>query len=430
MKRLTITYIVIILTLLSLPFFIGQSYESILREQLEQFNKQSQYQLQINQYKRSWFTSKADLTLSINSQFPLFNNEINFKKRIQHGPFLWQEGSIDFGLTSSKIELTIPQDIEALIQQVSGEESEIIDISTYTDFRSITSINFNLKPISIKDSDYNLDIRELNSDITIHPYSTFTVSLDWHGLTLDDLKNSLQLDFDDLNISLTQHLVKGDSFTANALYDGEIELYLSQLNFQGPSPQNSITMNYLAFDIDSFIENDLIEFNAKLIIEQLELGALKQVLSNFLGLASIKNIDANIIQEINIATEQLANNSLLMTTKIQSLLPKLAEKNPIIKIDQLGAMAQQGEIYSDLNITIDPDTFEPSNPMTLLTSINAQAHAYAPEAFFNPLGMSEKIQQWVEQGFLTREQGELNAELSLSNGQTKINGQSISLNDF
>jgi uncharacterized protein YdgA (DUF945 family) len=436
MKRLTLTIIIIALIILLIPFLIGLNYENAVRTQLDELNQNSEVNFEIQEYNLSWFSSSARIKLLIKTKrtghLPIVLN-----KTINHGPFLWRNRRLVFGLANSIIKLELSEAVNDYLQQVSGEATEAVNIRTETDFDFNTSIDIGVNPIKVKDPYFNLDIKGVEASLTflsqssISNSSVFSFYVD--GFELLEKRGSTSLSLNNFNVHFSQSLAKGEKYTPTAIYDTVAEVELSKLHFNGPSSNENITLKDVELFISSRLDDneDIVDSNFRADIKHIDLKALGQAFDYFSTDISLNRIDAAVIQEINQLLSQDNSKSIDLMAELQRLLPKLASKDPYLNFEHLDISSQAGSAYSYLNANIDNDQLNSGNIVSLMYALDLEAYASVPKALVNSFVLPEDTQELIDKNFLIEhEADQLETSFTFSNGQAKVNDQFIPLGDF
>ncbi len=125
--------VVIAAILLVLPGVIGYSAESTLRSTLKTISQQGAYRIELVDFRRGWFTSRATSKLVLEGQYaetleqalgadPGTALEVTFNHTIHHGPVALSGGEPRFGIAYAETEMRLPRIAERLLAEYFGDK--------------------------------------------------------------------------------------------------------------------------------------------------------------------------------------------------------------------------------------------------------------------------------------------------------------------
>lgn len=428
-KKLIVVIITLITVIVVAPYFIGSVAESQIHVQVNKIDSHPAYQIAVVNYDKGWFQSTAEIELTILvpeeiSQIISLNN-IKVTQEIKHGPILWQGDGLAFGMMDSEIDFQLTKAILTNLKRVEGLNQKVFSINSRTSFDLSTSINFDLSAFAIKEGLNMINVDRGDGNLTYAASGDIQGALNWQGLTVKTQDTPI-FQLGEITIDTKQELVSGEVFSPTALFNGFFISKLSQLKFNGQTPAENFNLQDLQIKLTSDIKDDLA--NMAIIIDAKNLFALGQEFKNFRFDMTFESLDVESLKTLNqIAIDSQGQDPMLMAAKFQGVLPKLLEKNPVLKINQLGVETKNGQINSDLIINIDQTIYDTQNPMTMMLALVANAKGEAPEIFFNELGAGNAIESMVQQNFLVRELEKVKFDFNFNNGQALLNGKPMPL---
>jgi len=425
MKKIIIVILLLITAIVITPFFIGSNVESQFRAQIAKINSNPTYELTITDYKKGWFRSGAELEMSL--KMPQMESFPKFKatQDMQHGPILWQVDGLGLGLMDSEIEFEIPQDLQDELKKVDGLEEKVLFITSRTAFDLATTTHIHLNEFTVKTDENEINTKPAQGQFSYNMQGHIEGQLNWKGLSITQ-SGTKALSLGEITIETKQQLVNGEMFSPTAIFDGFFTFALSNLNFSGDTPAEAIEMQELQLKVTSDIKTELA--NIGIVANVKTLHAISQTFEDLTYDISLENLDVVSLQKINqLVSDSQGGDPMAMAANVQSLLPQLIEKGPLLKINKIGVQTHAGEIDSNLTLGINQDIYDANNPMTMMLAVDADAKGFAPEAFFTGLGLGANIEQMVQQNFLVRDQEKLSFVFSFKSGQALLNGAPMPL---
>lgn len=435
MKKLIIILAVVAVVLLVPPFFIGSQVEAQFNQQLAELQKHPNYEFKLTEYNKGWLSSSAVVDISL-KMGPVDNAEIDgplsisVKQDMQHGPLLWTADSLGIGLFDAKLDFILPKDMQEELDKIEQIDDETLSITSRTSLNTDTTSNLVLKPFTFSKDGVDLEVKGAQGSFSYTAEGHITSSGSWHGMRVVEA-DATNFSFADMSFSMDQQLVSGKLFSPQALFAGDASMTIATIEASGNTPAESVSVQDINVKMNSDIEQDLAD--VKVLLNIKSVAAIQQTFTNFVYDFSMENLDTKVLLELNEAVAEAqsdVNNPMAVAVAMQTILPKLIEKNPLIKINKLGVTTAQGDIDSSLNIAFNQDVYQAENPMTMMLALDAHAAGHGPEAFFAAFGLSPMIDQFVTQNQLVRDGDNLKFEFTFKNGQPLLNGQPMPLGGF
>ncbi len=429
MKKIILIIISLIFVIIIAPYFIGSSAEAEIRQQAAKINNHPSFQMTIVNYDKQWFSSKAEIELSIflsEEILPLKSlNKIKVFQEIQHGPILWQGRGLTVGLMDAEILVELAKAYSENTKKVEGLNEKVFSITSRTGFDLTTSIDLVLTDFSIKEGLNTLNVKSGSAYFNYDNASHIEGVLNWQGLTASiEGKETIQLGT--VTIDSKQELISGELLSPSALFSGYLNTKISLIKLNGYSTAQNFSLQDFHLKLISEIKDNLADVS--FMIDVKKLFALNQEFNQLHYDMSLNNLDVESLKKINdISLNSQHQSAMLMAAQIQGILPQLIEKGPVLKINQLAVITKDGKINSDLVINIDNSIYDAKNPMTMMLALAAEAKGQGPEAFFNEITSADSIESLVQQNLLIRDQQSLKFKFSFNNGQALLNGLPIPL---
>ena len=431
MKKFIIALVILAFVVLIPPYYIGSEAESMIRDQLAKTNQAGTMTVNLKSYSKGWFGSQATFDFVIpvvddNSQTE--DIEFTLIQTMQHGPLLWNSGGLGFGLIDSKIDFELPEDMKADIDKLTTIDKNTLTITGRTDFDASSKVDIDLKPFVIEEEDATIQVNAGKGSYSYTMEGKVDGQMSWSGLQVKG-KDGKKVNISDMTMKMDSQLISGDIYSPAALFGGEFTMSLAQIELVTGNPLEDFKMSELSADVNTDVQPDLTQIKSKLVVKSV--NAMAQDFTDIIYDFSIENIDTQVLKEFNSLVAQAQVNQpadpTIMQNKLQAMLPKLVEKKPEIKINQLGMKTPQGEIATNMMVKVNQDLYDANNPMSMIMALDAKAIGQGPEAFFTGLGMGPMIDQLVSQNMLVRNQELLSFEFVYQQGQALMNGSPMPL---
>lgn len=416
---------------LASPYIIGIKAEEHTQALYQQMSANPAFEVELLEYNRGWINSDATVKFTM----PVTDDEgnvemFNFKieQIIQHGPVLWSTDGVGLGLLDSQFNAKLPAEFKKEIINIDELQDDGMSTTARTSFNGTTYSSTRIKSTTIKLDDANLEILPGQFHTTTDTQGHITGGGEWQGMKIVKGETDVLI-VGKMDIELDQTYINGNMFAPVSLGIGTSKLSMTEFIVNGETPDASMSIRNLHMASDSKVNAGLLAGNLTVSADQVALAF--QQFTDFNYSMTMDNFNVDALSEIqnllvNLDPEDPQQQQTLMV-EMQQQLPKLLADNPSIAIDKLGITTSEGDIVSDLLVTIDPQKFDANNPMSMMFALQADAKGSAPSAFFTNLGMQDNVDMLKQQGMLVQEEETLLFNFSFANGQALINGMPIPL---
>ncbi|MFT5452977.1 MAG: hypothetical protein ACI9N9_002475 [Enterobacterales bacterium] len=426
MKKVLILAVIVI-GILSVPYFVGSAAEAHIDKMLEKYNQNPTFKVTKVSYNKGWLTSTAsyelELILMADQQIadmPKFT----LSQTLFHGPILWKHDGLGFGLIDSIETIDLPEDWQQI--------QDALLLSSRISFDGSIDASATLDSVAINEQGMSINIMPASGSFTLSNDGHITTNFDWEGLKAEE-NGQGGLELSAFHFDIDQQLVKGEVFSPTAIFSGTFNSTVDNVSIISAIPGTSATLSKIAITAESEIQDDVMNINMAFNIA--EINAANQRLTNVIYDLSMLNLDLETMQEFNklmidsqTATQINPEASLAeLTENLESILPKLLAKNPVLKINNLGFTVEEGDVVSELTMSIDKDKFQADNMDTLITAVKMDSTGSAPSALFVKFGLGPMIDGFVAQQLLTQIDTHVSYEFKMVNGETIVNGNPIPL---
>ncbi len=431
MKKL-IGFLAIVVMVLITPYFIGQNVETKVRAIYSQLDQNPGFDIVISDYHRGWFSSTAKATLTVpivedgSSLMPSLTFTI--KQTMQHGPVLLQTAGLGFGLTDINYDISLPSELS---QQMPNEIATIKDalhINARMAFNGDLHTKTRLNDFQLAIDNSQVNVKSANFDSTITMAGEITVDGSWQGLTIVEDEQTV-VEIAGMSINSKQQLIRGELFSPMALSIGDMKVTIASFKVNGPTPGNNFVVNNINMSGAVQEHNQLLAIDMQFNAENI--SAAGQDYTDFNYHAVLDNLDIEVFQQIQttlLKLQQLSEQQQMVAMMdLQALLPKLLDKGPTLKIEQLGVNTSDGAIKTKMTVMFDSNNLDPNNPMSMILALDADAQGHAPEAALQHFGIGTHLEELISQKVLIRGENNLSFKFTFKNGTALLNGTAIPL---
>lgn len=394
--------LVVILAVLVLASYYGMGYktEQKLRESVNFINQTNGIVVNIKQYHRGWFTSKADFdwTIHIPERVTQVNGQsqtqpaqdytMQMPLKIYHGPIIFSDKGLKFGLGFAHTNLNLP---ESYVQQFNSNftsESTIpkIDMDFFVSYLGNTRIDTAVPSFSLYTKQGDVKFQWLGMLASTNVASNLNkIGGSIHIKGVDFSKEKVDTKLSTVSSEYQLHKTENGLFLGDAslsfplftaLNNGQKILELFQFNFSTQSDiENGLFSSHLKTSLDKMIANNITYGPANLEI-------------------SIQNLDGDALARLNAEAQQAQHGT--DTQKQQALLamvpelPKLFSKGAVFEINSLSFVMPQGTIEGNLKVTLPKG--QTTNPFELMQKIQGSGRIKVPAAVVRQV-VTESIKQ-------------------------------------
>ncbi|MGL1956535.1 MAG: YdgA family protein [Colwellia sp.] len=427
MKKALIVIVLLIVTVLMTPKFIGSIVEAEHQSMLEKLNENPAVTINSKTYAIDWFSGTAitEMTILLNSQ-AIEDIKVVVEEKLTFGPFIIADDGMHFALSHSNAAIRFnSQLIDDEINEFINDKIQLTSLLTFSkDIISFVTID----AIS-KEVDGNFIVSsKATGQFTFENNKKIYGDFHWGGLEAKTKDESVILG--ETTFDLDQTIIAGDYYQGNAISTGNFNFLISSVNAKDAMGNEALHLNNLKINAVSAVNDNLM--NIAMVYSIDEVKAAGQDLKNINLDITFDQLDIKVMQDVNtmFANISVDENEMFNEQNMKKILlltEKLLAKDPVLKINDLSVDTPEGKIESKMQVVVDKKAFDPANFMTLVAAIQANSDGKAPIEFFTKLGLTPVIDMYVEQGFLIKTDDELSFKVNFSQGQLQVNGQVIPL---
>ena len=431
MKKLSIAIALILASLLIAPKFIGSVVESEREKVLAGLNETDGISLTTGQYTSGWFGAEvtSELRFSL-EEAGLANVTILLEEQLSFGPVIITDQGWHLGLGYSAIKFKFSAtEIDNEITELINEKIHLGVLLSFnkdiTTFIKTDEMNYQEGDTAIVSAQAEAQFSLINNEQIIGGFS-------WGGLEIKGQGERFVIGT--VTMSTEQKVVSGDYLQGTAILTGDATFNVEKIDMY--SQKNHVfSLSDAGLATLVSLDNDLLALSLKYHAK--EISASGQSFEQPNLEIMLANIDLNALQELNNLSAKLSTNvagqdySAELLAALSAVADKILAKEPSLKVTDLSVVTEQGKIASEFALNINKDLFDfnsiNSNSMALVMALEADAKGSVPMAFLTQLGMAPMVDNFVAQGYLTKQDNEVSFVAKYVESQLTVNGKAFQL---
>lgn len=390
-------------------------------------------QLEINEtsFSSGWFQSRAQFDIEYSAlglEDPL-SMRLDFD--FQHGPILLTGGGIGFGLAHARI---IPSfNSQELTEAISDVPFQLpdLELNLMAGFDQSLTVELNVAPTSVSEAGVIINFEGLRGTLVAYNDRSAKITIEMGEFSAGEGVNGFAIESLDLDSrteqlnnllapSSAEILIPRVSVTGIAAFTASDISALSRLvSTEGNDQQIDIHQKLVIANVESEFPLEALTWTSE--IKELEtrflqnyyemLGSLQVELANGSGTDQTPDLDT-LMQEMLVV---LIQNSLIFNNVIEATVYQ-GDHNLEVLISWLG-LPQINNIFA-----LTMEEIIASLEVEIHMSLDLEAIARSP--------FSAMIDPYVQQGYITLDNGRILLDMSLVDEQLTVNGEVIPLGNF
>ncbi|AAZ27771.1 YdgA family protein [Colwellia psychrerythraea] len=429
MKKIYITIVLILASLLIAPKFIGAMVETERQRVLVKLNETDGITLTTSQYSGGWFGADVVSEMKIALEDNNLNEvTITVEEDISFGPVIITDKNWYFGLGYSTAKFKFAAlGVDERIVDIINEK---LHVGALLGFSKDVTTFINTDKISYQDTDSVIVSEPSFAQFTLINNEHIIGDFSWGGLDVKGQDERLVIG--DVGMSTKQKVVSGDYLAGTAILTGDAIFTVTGISVYNDNSK-VFSLDGATLTSEVSLDNDLLAL--ALNYQAKEISASGQYFKEPNVAVLLANIDVHALQELNTAMANLSVNASGEYDTEESLkvlsavAEKILAKDPNLKITDLSVVTEEGKVATEFNFNINKDLFDSANlnSMALIKALEADAKGKAPMAFLSKLGMAPMVDNFVEQGYLNRHNNEITVEAKYVQSQLTVNGKAFQL---
>jgi uncharacterized protein YdgA (DUF945 family) len=412
MKKLTGLIIILAVLILGGYYGMGVLTERTIKQNVEIINQSNGLEADIGQYDRGWFCSKAQVKWRLhiperlvkdangNSQtVPAQDYTVETPIKIYHGPFIFADKSLRFGLGFAKTVLPLPDQYNQQFDTMFSKDSNKpqLDLSIFINYLNHSNLELTLPTFKL---------------IAKDGHGTF----EWSGMrTTTSLSSNLEkvdgeIVIDGMNLAKDDNKITLSKVTSEYnLHKTPSGLYLGEASITVPSFE-ILNKDIKIFAISDFYLSSSSDIKDNLFSTHFELE-LSSLIANGQTYGpgqlemSLRNIDADVLAKINQKASAMQRGT--DTERQQAMLsllpelPKLFSQGAEFEVTKLNFKLPEGTIDGSLLVSLPKGNN--ANPFELIQKVQGKAKLRVPALVVKQMLQQSIAQQMNKQPELQQE---------------------------
>lgn len=462
MKKLTGLVVILAILILGGYYGMGMITEQTVKRNVDNINQSNSLFVDIVEYNRGWFTSHAMLNWRLHipermvksgngqsQMVPAQDYQSQMPLKIYHGPFIFANKGIKFGLGYAQTDFNLPEKYSEQFKTLFTPDSTQpkLDMSLLVSY-------LNSSKVSMAVPEFKLVAKEGNGKFDwMGMNSTMNVSSDMDKISGDVIIDGMTFSKDQVTGTMSEVSTDYD------LHRTESGLYLGDASMSFPSLiiQNN---NQKMFELDDFdlhsnsdIENGLFNSHFQTSLDKIVANGKTYGPGN-LEMA-VRNLDAAVLAHINEEMKRVQQGSDLEKQQAMIALmpeiPKLFSRGAEFEISEMTFTVPEGTIEGNMMISLPQG--DNNNPFELMKKVQGNGRLKVPAAVLKQVlsqsnqqrlmsspqsqpanssmdvaGQSssqadQQINAMVQSGMLVQQGTDYIIEMSLNQGQLMVNGK-------
>lgn len=381
--------IILAILILGSYYITGYVTEKKIKENLTIVNQSNGLNVNIENYNRGWFTSLAALNWNLHvpahvvtnpsgqtQTIPAEDYQLKMPIKIYHGPIIFAEKTIKFGLGYAHSDVALPPKFVDQFNNMFTSESTKpkLDLSLLVTYLANTNVDLSVpefKLISKNPNGGQLEWLGMTSSTTIttdRNKVSGNVTIEGARFTKEKTKASMSTITSEYNLHSSK----------NGMYLGDASMSFPSLDVS-LNDKKILSMNQFDVHSDTNIEEGLFHSNLKTSLEKLVVNDKTYGPGNLE--ISIRNLDEEALNKINDQVNQMqqGSNELQRQQAILAILPQLPplfSKGAEFEISELNLVMPEGKIEGNLLLAFPKS--ESANPFEMLQKIQGNGKLKVP----------------------------------------------------
>lgn len=386
MKKLAGLVVILAALVLGGYYVMGIATERTVKHNLDTVNQSNGLNVVVAEYNRGWFTSFAILNWTMqvpervvksadgqSQVVPAQNYTMKMPLTVYHGPFIFADKTVKFGLGYARSDIHIPAEYNQQFNATfTGDSTQpVLDISFFVNYLNNSQIDLTVPEFKlVAKQGGQLDWMGMNSSVNVTSDADkvegkFTIV----GLLFnkDDMKAVLGNIISDYNLHQT----------SNGLYLGDASISMPSLVVTKKDDK--------LFELSKFEVYTSSDINDGLFSTHFK-SSIQKIIANGKNFGpgsleiSLRNLDAEVLARINqqINTTQHGTDTEKQQAMLAMLpeIPKLFSKGAEFELSELSFAMPQGTIEGNLLITLPAG--DTSNPFMMLQKVEGKGKVKIP----------------------------------------------------
>ena len=426
--------VLIVLALGLMPKVIGAGIERATIDNLLALippEAESQFEIRRNEFSDGWFSSSTTIEFIYT---PIGTDAIALTMDfdIDHGPLLQTEDGLSIGLAYAVIQPSIRNDLfDIAIAEISFPLPDIT-LNLLARFDQSMWVNLNVSALNVSDAAGQLGFDGLNANVDVASDQSAYLSIQMGELSATE------------NADNSNVLIAGMTLTSSTAQMNDM-LAESRATLAIPSVSSTLPLPFSLSDIgiDYGLQASPTQENFSEIYQTIRIADIESEIpvSSLTWLSEVKQVNNELLRDYYRLLSELQNEIDSDADAVSAEFTELGQElyllvlqNPLELNNRLEANSYDGDHTADLRVLwaglntlssaaeLDNEEAITALNMTLEISLDLEAIMRSPAA-----GL---VDPYVQQGYLTVENGRVMIQASLQKSVLRVNGDELPLDQF
>jgi uncharacterized protein YdgA (DUF945 family) len=402
MKRLLGLVVVFAVLVLVSYYGMGLLTEKTIKDDVQIINQYQGVHIDIPSYKREWFTSNANFNWTINVPervvkdqqgqaitIPAQTFKLNMPLKIFHGPIIFADKGVHFGLGYGHTRLNLPAEYEKQFNEFFTAESTKphLDVGVLVNYLNKSTLEFDLPKFTLvsQTDKSKFEWLGMQKEVTISSnLSTVAGEFVIDGLRFTKAQTQATIGKITSDYDLKQ--------SPEGLYVGDAKISLPSIVVNEANKKIFELVNY-SIKADSSVTSGLLDISFDTQLDKVQ--AQDKVYGPGILKLLLKNLDAKVFAYINTQANKMQHGT--EEEKQQAMmallpeLPKLFSKGVRFEIAEMRFTLPEGTTEGNLWVQFPKE--ESSNPFQMMQKLEGEGQVKLPIATLHMFIFNSEKQQ-------------------------------------
>ena len=377
----------------------------------------------------NWFGGRVVTEYILDdAELQLGRLKLSTEEIISFGPVMFADGGIHFGFYYATTKITLIDTENA--ETVNNFIEDNVKLTTLVTFSQSAVTTLEVAKVSEEVDGAVIKSEPLFFEFSIKKLKQLSYQLNWGGMEINspELPRFLIGAF---SSNGSFDIVKGSLSSQDALLDGSSELSLASFEAVDDESNALFKMKNLEFSASSISEDYLMQSNLSYQVGEIE--AEGSIIKDIMFSAELDKFDQSHIVKIqenllviangNTNEEQVEQAELKLFEELKLFL---AEK-PTIKIKDYSFATPEGKFNSKFELSFNDPSGDVVDMDSLFLLLNVTGDLSIDDEVLKKHGVDFFAENFIEQGFLLKQNGVISTAVDFSNGMLKLNGREFHL---
>lgn len=427
MKKLLVALVVIVTIVVVTPKIIGSVVEQEREKAILDINNAEGFTFETLDYQSSWFGADVTSSLTIAAVGDsVVDINITFQETLSFGPVILTDNGWHFGLAYSDVNINSIS--EGIDEEVLNKVNDKTHLGGLLGFNKSVTTFIEVEAFSHKVDGNAIISGPASANFTVVNNDYIKGAFSWQGFEFNE--SGQRFVMNELAMATEQKVISGDYLAGTAILTGDSSVSVGKVDIYDEGV-HAFSLADSKFSSVVSLDNDMLEIELK--YHAAEVGASGQNFTKPNLDIIISNVDLKALQELNASLANLPDNTKDNPEELLKLLSGIIEKavakDPALTIADLSVVTDEGKIESNWNVTLNKDLLDLQhlNSMSFIMALEADAKGKVPVSFLTKFGVEPMANNFVEQGYLTKQGDDISFDAKYTQAALTLNGKAFQM---